>query len=357
MKLLTASLLIRYANRFEVVETPQRFEFYFPYNETFKNQLKSLGAKWDMDKKVWYMGKRSKGLLEAIDLFERLKGALSQKTDFKDDVARRKRLSLGVQIPFELKDEAKSRGGIWDKLDKVWLMPDASSKTEVLALAEQLKSQRRTPSPQAPKPNRLRDQALSLAEAQELDPNTVTAVAMGGERKGLSVREGQTLKVKGKVVKVLLIGEPKRIEDGRSFGYNFDDGWVYDVWVAEASSEDQDRVRQEEAVQMSRQQALKRLDDLAQEFQRRGDFPSPLRPESIRGEVVCEKNPRLRLTGGGSWFVITPNEIWYIRNNGADGDDWSQNNVSVNGGTPSMGWKVRKTPELEAELRQIHALV
>lgn len=43
--------------------------------------------------------------------------------------------------------------------------------------------------------------------------------------------------------------------------------------------------------------------------------------------------------GGGDWFVIGDDAIWYVRNNGSDGSAWEANNV-VTGGAGAIGWRV-----------------
>jgi hypothetical protein len=50
--------------------------------------------------------------------------------------------------------------------------------------------------------------------------------------------------------------------------------------------------------------------------------------------------------GGGEWVVIEPDEkhFWYVLNNGADGDDWSRNNVQT-GGAGAIGRRVPLTEE------------
>jgi hypothetical protein len=41
--------------------------------------------------------------------------------------------------------------------------------------------------------------------------------------------------------------------------------------------------------------------------------------------------------------------VWYVQNNGADGDDWSANNVRT-GGAGAIGWRVGRTEELIEQL-------
>lgn len=58
------------------------------------------------------------------------------------------------------------------------------------------------------------------------------------------------------------------------------------------------------------------------------------------------------LYGGGHWFVVGPKWIWYIQNNGADGDDWSLNNV-VTGGAGAIGWRIPYSVELAEQLHHV----
>jgi hypothetical protein len=56
--------------------------------------------------------------------------------------------------------------------------------------------------------------------------------------------------------------------------------------------------------------------------------------------------------GGGDWFVVGPEWIWYVRNNGMDGDDWSRNNVRT-GGAGAIGWRVKFDEKLSDEIIEL----
>lgn len=56
--------------------------------------------------------------------------------------------------------------------------------------------------------------------------------------------------------------------------------------------------------------------------------------------------------GGGEWFILGVEWIWYCQNNGADGDDWSLNNI-VTGGAGAIGWRVPRAAELAEELAHV----
>lgn len=69
------------------------------------------------------------------------------------------------------------------------------------------------------------------------------------------------------------------------------------------------------------------------------------------GDVLADTST---IYGGGNWFVVGADWIWYCRNNGADGDDWSRNNVRT-GGAGAIGWRVPYSAELAAEIERLVA--
>ena len=53
------------------------------------------------------------------------------------------------------------------------------------------------------------------------------------------------------------------------------------------------------------------------------------------------------ICGSGEKLIVTDTEIWYVINNGMDGDDWSRNKI-LTGGAGAYGWKAPVTKEVEA---------
>ncbi|MGC8848452.1 MAG: hypothetical protein ACP5QE_06385 [Conexivisphaera sp.] len=72
------------------------------------------------------------------------------------------------------------------------------------------------------------------------------------------------------------------------------------------------------------------------------------------GERVDDPRWPENIYGGGRWWVIEAqkNRILAVRNNGADGDDWSRNNIRT-GGAGAIGFGIPLTPERVAALRRI----
>jgi hypothetical protein len=66
------------------------------------------------------------------------------------------------------------------------------------------------------------------------------------------------------------------------------------------------------------------------------------------GELIYIDDTGL-LYGGGSWIVVEPDgeHLWYVKNNGSDGDMWANNNVAT-GGAGALGYRVKVTPEVRA---------
>lgn len=56
--------------------------------------------------------------------------------------------------------------------------------------------------------------------------------------------------------------------------------------------------------------------------------------------------------GGGRWFVIEKDYIWFVKNNGHDGDDWSRNNIET-GGAGAVGVRIPYTEELAEKIKRL----
>lgn len=65
-----------------------------------------------------------------------------------------------------------------------------------------------------------------------------------------------------------------------------------------------------------------------------------------QGRVILDTQ---NIYGGGDWFVIGDQEIWYVKNNGMDGDNWSYNNVRT-GGAGAIGWMIPMDSQVEYAL-------
>ena len=129
--------------------------------------------------------------------------------------------------------------------------------------------------------------------------------------------------------------------DGLSFGVGDDSGYVYTATCREATPEE-----------VKVQAAKARLEEIKRDIQQRGEKPEA--SDGIaRGERMFNTQT---IYGGGDWFVVNDTEIWYVRNNGMDGDCWSANNVTT-GGAGAIGRRIPRDETLVAELRELAEIV
>ena len=100
------------------------------------------------------------------------------------------------------------------------------------------------------------------------------------------------------------------------------------------------------------QAAKARLKEIKRDIQQRGE-----KPEASDGNARGERMFNTQTAyGGGDWFVVNDTEIWYVRNNGMDGDCWSANNVTT-GGAGAIGRRIPRDETLVAELRELAEIV
>lgn len=116
-------------------------------------------------------------------------------------------------------------------------------------------------------------------------------------------------------------------EDGLCFGLASDEGEIVTGNSRLATSEEfAPLVAAEAAERERRAESHRRATErsaIAKHIQEHGDCPA-------EGSLRRSQNRLLDSSdvyGGGDWFAITETEIWYVLNNGGDGDDWSCNNL------------------------------
>lgn len=162
------------------------------------------------------------------------------------------------------------------------------------------------------------------------------------------------------------------------FGFDDEDGELRGWLTAQPEVVEKIlNVREELTLEYRRREAEKRreekkkkknelqakIDDILKGFEK-AEYPDPKQEspvEAAQYQTGCEKmrvegeviqhptNPK-NAWGGGEWWVIQPEWIWYIRNNGLDGDDWGRNNIET-GGAGAIGVRVPFSEELADKIR------
>lgn len=132
--------------------------------------------------------------------------------------------------------------------------------------------------------------------------------------------------------------------DGLSFGVGDDSGYIYSARARAATDEESQELREKIAAK-NKENAIKiEVTKVKKFIEENGEYPKG--DFSLSGVVLFDTAD---IYGGGDWFVIDSEYIWYVRNNGMDGDNWSANNV-MTGGAGAIGMRVKKTEELESKL-------
>ncbi len=136
-------------------------------------------------------------------------------------------------------------------------------------------------------------------------------------------------------------------EDGMSFGVGDESGYLYYAKCREASEEEIDSLLECEGQAAAKKAAEAKRNEIAKMIRKNGERPNGMSvPE---GEKVSD---RQNIYGCGDWFVIGEKYIWYVLNNGSDGDDWSFNNVRT-GGAGAIGWRINRDEDIVTFLKSL----
>jgi hypothetical protein len=126
-------------------------------------------------------------------------------------------------------------------------------------------------------------------------------------------------------------------EDGLSFGLADDQGEIVSGKARLATPEESATLiaaEESERLEQEKKRAIAvERKALADHIKNHGT-----NPQHNVGDLLLST---VNLYGGGDWFEIDreAGEIWYCRNNGNDGDNWSLNNV-VTWGAGAIGWRI-----------------
>lgn len=141
-------------------------------------------------------------------------------------------------------------------------------------------------------------------------------------------------------------------EDGLSFGVGDDSGYAYTATCREATPEEAAPYIAKQEAARKVQVAKARLEEIKRDIQQRGTIPAPS-DNNARGERMFDTQT---IYGGGDWFIANDTELWYVQNNGMDGDNWSRNNITT-GGAGAIGWVIPRDEALVTELRELAEII
>lgn len=136
-------------------------------------------------------------------------------------------------------------------------------------------------------------------------------------------------------------------EDGLSFGVGDDRGYIYYAQCRLATDEEVKPLLKQKQIKEAKVEAKKELHKIEEEIIATGEYPDK-GTETIGVRIMDTQN----IYGGGDWWVLGEEWIWYIRNNGMDGDSWADNNIHT-GGAGARGWRISATEEMAEKIIKI----
>lgn len=274
---------------------------------------------------------RELGIASLPEYQKRLDAALASVKERKEAEATRE-ASEGrtwLRVPYADKDHAKKHGARFDGDRKQWYV---IGKDVPEALEQYL--------PDDSGGGRPNDKRPGNGQPEQKEAGQYT-ISNGSGYGGSPYKIGETIRSNRKdlpeYVTVIRASQRYYGEDGMSFGVGDDSGYVYTATVREATREEAAPVRAREETKKARKQAKEMLLSIAREIRENGDRPELQgAPAGVR--IDMPGNPE-NIHGGGEWFVIGQDRVWHVRNNGADGDDWSANNIRT-GGAGAIGFAI-----------------
>lgn len=274
---------------------------------------------------------RELGIASLPEYQKRLDAALASVKERKEAEATRE-ASEGrtwLRVPYADKDHAKKHGARFDGDRKQWYV---IGKDVPEALEQYL--------PDDSGGGRPNDKRPGNGQPEQKEAGQYT-ISNGSGYGGSPYKIGETIRSNRKdlpeYVTVIRASQRYYGEDGMSFGVGDDSGYVYTATVRKATREEAAPVRAREEAKKARKQAKEMLLSIAREIRENGDRPELQgAPAGVR--IDMPGNPE-NIHGGGEWFVIGQDRVWHVRNNGADGDDWSANNIRT-GGAGAIGFAI-----------------
>ena len=274
---------------------------------------------------------RELGIASLPEYQKRLDAALASAKERKEAEATREASEgrIWLKVPYADKDHAKKHGARFDGYRKQWYV---IGKDVPEALEQYL--------PDDSGGGRPNDKRPGNGQPEQKEAGQYT-ISNGSGYGGSPYKTGETIRSNRKdlpeYVTVIKADQRYYGEDGMSFGVGDDSGYVYTATVREATREEAAPVRAREEAKKARKQAKEMLLSIAREIREKGDRPELQgAPAGVR--IDMPGNPE-NIHGGGEWFVIGQDRVWHVRNNGADGDDWSANNIRT-GGAGAIGFAI-----------------
>lgn len=238
-------------------------------------------------------------------------------------------------------------GARFNRPDRSWLVP--------LASEDRLDKELNRAKEQAAKDEARTTAAQEQKQQKQQDDQAAGRIRFieGARGARWRARPGSLIVRKGTVYRVEHSSAEYVGENGMSFGLGPDDTHMIRYTVVPAVGADADEMRGQMAAREHAQQTRKviaqEVRSLVDQVRKTGVVPEG-RENVPEGDRYLDS---ATIDGGGNWWVVGPEHIWYVENNGADGDDWSYNNVRT-GGAGGIGWRIPYDQQIADKIRGLH---
>lgn len=241
---------------------------------------------------------------------------------------------------YEHREAIRSAGGLWDPDRKQWAMPDKESADKIRSLVSPPATSQKLPSAPQDNPN---EYSWGGGSGYGYKAKSVGETFRNDER-GIARGEPEYLTATTTNSRYIR-------DDGMSFGVGDERGYLHTGKARAATAEEISPLKSHDEASGKAKSARSYMRDIATHITSTGERPTG--ENNPIGETF-NIGPGHNVYGGGEHFVIGDQHIWHVRNNGADGDDWSQNNIRT-GGAGAIGHRVPYTPELADKIRKASA--
>ncbi len=306
-----------------------------------KDRLRAMGGHWDPDKKAWWVSSAKE-----TDLAKLLDAAAKDAG----------KPGYGQTFKAEKPGTCSKCGGPIIKGNKVrYRYPEKAIEHEDCERAAAFVARKEGEKKADGEKKRAEREARRAIEKAEAPYALEGGSGYGchGWDVGQTMRMSKSAQEKGypEYVTVVRAGKQYFREDGLSFWVGADQGYTYWADCREATPEEiapvKARIEAAEAVKTAKAE----VEAIKKRIQAEGE-----RPEGDNIPEGARLFNTQTIYGGGDWFVVGPEWIWYVRNNGGDGDSWVNNNVRT-GGAGAIGWRVPYSRNIAGDLYRLEGIV
>ncbi|MEA3400821.1 MAG: hypothetical protein U9R79_06180 [Armatimonadota bacterium] len=384
--------------RVEMKQGPKKVKVVAPYNDEFIAAARDLGGKWSKQNKAWYFGldKESNVYELCLDAYgpplpTEEPPPLEDKPDLPPEVqverVKTKETLSGthgledrwrVEVRSPYKDSfvrgARKLDGRWDKYGKKWIF-DIRKESQVYELCKKAYGTRKPEKAEVPsgaKRMQARHRGVCAQCGGTIEPgdeiywfgrkkHAIHAECPASPEPAPSNLEhggGTDFRYVGAAADMYREGEVLRPDSDtpRIVTEVVPDDWRENggYWSRPATPSEVKDYKADQARRRAKAEAAAKLDaerkDLQGHIKEQGERPDPA--DGMKKPAGERYDDTQNIYGGGDWFVVGPKYIWYVQNNGADGDNWGYNNVATVG-AGAIGWRVPYDEEIAERIRKL----